>query len=65
MDGNQVTGVDTNKGHFDLDVLVDATGPWAPFFGEKVGLHLPSSTPRPRSLSSNRRRAWAIRSPCH
>jgi len=40
-DGNRVTGVETNKGHFDLDVLVDATGPWAPFFGNKVGLDLP------------------------
>lgn len=41
MDGNRVTGVDTNKGHFDLDVLVDATGPWEPFFSKKVGLDVP------------------------
>jgi sarcosine oxidase subunit beta len=38
---NKVTGVDTNKGHFDLDVLVDSTGPWAPFFGAKVGMQSP------------------------
>ena len=38
---NKVTGVDTNKGHFDLDVLVDSTGPWAPFFSPKVGLPSP------------------------
>lgn len=40
--GNRVTGVETNnKGHFDLDVVVDATGPWTPFFGRLVGLELP------------------------
>ncbi len=38
---NKVTGVDTNKGHFDLDVLVDSTGPWAPFFSPKVGIESP------------------------
>lgn len=38
---NKVTGVDTNKGHFDLDVLVDSTGPWAPFFSKKVGMDSP------------------------
>lgn len=37
----KVTGVETNKGHFDLDVLVDATGPWTPFFGRLAGLELP------------------------
>lgn len=38
---NKVTGVETTKGHFDLDVLVDATGPWTPFFGRLAGLQLP------------------------
>jgi glycine/D-amino acid oxidase-like deaminating enzyme len=40
QDGN-ITGVDTNKGHFDLDVVVDATGPWARFTAQMVGLELP------------------------
>ena len=37
----KVTGVETNKGHFDLDVLVDASGPWTRFMGKKVGIELP------------------------
>lgn len=37
----KVTGVETSKGHFDLDVMVDATGPWTPFFGKLAGLDLP------------------------
>ena len=37
----KVSGVDTNKGHFDLDVLIDATGPWTRFMGRKVGIELP------------------------
>ena len=37
----QVTGVETNKGHFDLDVLVDASGPWVRFNAQKVGVELP------------------------
>lgn len=39
--GGRVTGVDTNKGHFDVDVLVDASGPWARYTGRMVGLELP------------------------
>lgn len=39
--GGRVTGVDTSKGHFDLDVLVDASGPWARYTGRMVGLELP------------------------
>jgi len=38
---NRVTGVETNKGSFDLDVVVDATGPWARITGGLVGLELP------------------------
>ena len=41
MSNGKVTGVDTSKGHFDLDVLVDASGPWTRFNGRKVGLELP------------------------
>ena len=41
MEGGKVTGVDTNHGHFDVDVLVDASGPWTRFLGRKVGLELP------------------------
>jgi len=37
----KITGVDTNKGHFDLDVVVDATGPWARYTAQMVGLELP------------------------
>lgn len=37
----KVTGVDTSKGHFDLDVVVDASGPWTRFTSRKVGLELP------------------------
>ncbi len=38
---NKVTGVDTNNGHFDLDVVVDASGPWTRFVNRKVGLEVP------------------------
>jgi len=41
MEGGKVTGVDTNQGHFDVDVLVDASGPWTRFLARKVGLELP------------------------
>jgi len=41
VEDGKVTGVETSKGHFDLDVLVDATGPWTPFFGKLAGLELP------------------------
>lgn len=41
MTNGKVTGVDTSDGHFDVDVLVDASGPWTRFLGRKVGLELP------------------------
>ncbi len=41
MKDNKITGVDTNKGHFDLDVLVDASGPWTRFISRKAGLEVP------------------------
>jgi len=37
----RITGVDTTDGHFNLDVLIDATGPWTRFFSRQVGLELP------------------------
>jgi len=39
--GGRVTGVETNKGSFDFDAIVDATGPWARFTGRLAGLELP------------------------
>ncbi len=41
MAGGRVTGVQTEKGDFDFDVVVDATGPWARFTGRMAGLELP------------------------
>jgi sarcosine oxidase, subunit beta len=37
----KMTGLETSKGHFDFDVVVDATGPWTRFTSRKVGLELP------------------------
>jgi glycine/D-amino acid oxidase-like deaminating enzyme len=39
--GGRVTGVETNKGNFDFDVIVDASGPWTRFTGKLAGLDLP------------------------
>ena len=36
-----VAGLRTNKGEFDLDVVIDATGPWARMTAAMVGLELP------------------------
>jgi sarcosine oxidase subunit beta len=41
LKGDRVTGVETDKGSFDLDVLIDASGPWTRFTGRKVGLEMP------------------------
>jgi sarcosine oxidase subunit beta len=41
MSGDRVTGVDTNNGSFDLDEVVDASGPWTRYIGRMVGLELP------------------------
>jgi glycine/D-amino acid oxidase-like deaminating enzyme len=38
---DKVDGVTTDKGHFDLDVVIDATGPWARTTAGFVGLDLP------------------------
>jgi glycine/D-amino acid oxidase-like deaminating enzyme len=39
--GDRVTGVMTSAGQHDLDVLVDASGPWTRFTGRLVGLEMP------------------------
>ncbi len=41
MSNGAVTGVETSDGHFDVDVLVDASGPWTRYLGRKAGLELP------------------------
>jgi sarcosine oxidase subunit beta len=41
MTDSRVVGVQTDNGDFDLDVVVDATGPWARFTGRMAGLELP------------------------
>jgi glycine/D-amino acid oxidase-like deaminating enzyme len=39
--GSKVTGVETTGGHFDFDVVVDASGPWARNVAKLVGIDLP------------------------
>jgi len=41
MKGDRVTGVETTNGSFDLDLLVDASGPWTRYTSRMVGLELP------------------------
>ena len=41
ISGNRVTGVETDKGSFDFDVVVDASGPWTRYVSRMVGLELP------------------------
>jgi sarcosine oxidase, subunit beta len=41
LQGNRVTGVETNNGNFDFDVVVDASGPWTRYVSRMVGLELP------------------------
>lgn len=41
LSGGRVNGLETAKGHFDFDIVVNATGPWARFTGRKAGLELP------------------------
>jgi len=41
MKGDRVTGLETGKGSFDLDLVVDATGPWTRYTARMVGLELP------------------------
>ncbi len=37
----KVTGVNTNKGHYDLDTVIDASGPWVRNVAHLVGIKLP------------------------
>jgi glycine/D-amino acid oxidase-like deaminating enzyme len=37
----KITGVNTEKGHFDLDVVIDASGPWVRNVARLVGIQLP------------------------
>lgn len=41
MKNREVTGVETSKGKFDLDVVINAAGPWANDVGKMAGLDLP------------------------
>ncbi len=41
MTNGKVTGLVTTKGNYDFDVVVNASGPWARFTAEKVGLEVP------------------------
>jgi glycine/D-amino acid oxidase-like deaminating enzyme len=41
MKGDKVAGVDTNNGSFDLDLVIDASGPWTRYTSRMVGLELP------------------------
>lgn len=39
--GGKVTGLETSKGHFDFDVVIDASGPWARNVAKLAGIDLP------------------------
>lgn len=39
--GNKVTGIETNKGSYDFDVVVDASGAWTRYTSRMAGLELP------------------------
>jgi sarcosine oxidase subunit beta len=39
--GNRAVGVETDGGIIDLDIVVDASGPWTRFTGRTAGLELP------------------------
>ncbi len=39
--GNRVTGLETDKGDLDFDVVVDASGPWTRYTGRMAGLEMP------------------------
>ncbi len=41
VENGKVTGLQTGKGRFDFDVVVDASGPWARHTAQLVGLQLP------------------------
>lgn len=39
--GNKVTGIETNKGSHDFDLVVDASGAWTRYTSRMAGLELP------------------------
>jgi sarcosine oxidase, subunit beta len=39
--GDKVTGIETNKGSFDFDLVVDASGAWSRYTSRMAGLELP------------------------
>ena len=41
LTAGKVTGVETNKGHYDFDVVIDASGPWARHTAQLAGVKLP------------------------
>jgi hydrogen cyanide synthase HcnC len=41
MDGESVAGVETNRGYFSCDVLVNAAGAWSGQLAKLIGLDLP------------------------
>jgi sarcosine oxidase, subunit beta len=41
VDGGTVSAVDTDDGRLEADVVVNATGPWAPELNDLVGVSLP------------------------
>jgi hydrogen cyanide synthase HcnC len=41
MSNGSITGVDTNRGHFECDVLVNAAGSWSGQLAKLAGLDLP------------------------
>jgi len=41
MRNGEVTGLETSKGRFDFDVVINAAGPWANEVGKMAGLDLP------------------------
>ncbi len=41
LEGGAVTGVETDDGHLEADVVVNAAGPWAPTLNEWAGVSLP------------------------
>ena len=41
LKGGRVTGIETSKGDFEFDIVIDAAGPWAIEIGKMAGLNLP------------------------
>lgn len=41
VENNKVTGVSTDKGDFELDTVIDASGPWVRNVAKLVGIDLP------------------------